>query len=127
MKKTKGIYRKILRKIYTGLGLTTTALVFQACYGTPQIMGLDVLVQGVVKSETTKAPIKGIRVSVEYQSELTDDSGKFQLYVPREESCTIRLDDVDGAENRSYSSKEIPVYVSENKKDMKDIFLDDAE
>ncbi|MDR0723110.1 MAG: hypothetical protein LBF75_10050 [Treponema sp.] len=129
MKKTKEIYRKILRKIYTGLGLTTVALVFQACYGTPQTIGLDILIRGVVKSKTTKAPIKGIKVSVNgmYQYELTDSFGKFQLYVPQEEFCTIRLDDIDGTENGAYSSREIAVYLSENKIAMEDILLDDAE
>lgn len=129
MKKTQEIYRKILRKIYTGLGLTTVALVFQACYGTPQTLGLDVLIRGVVKSKTTKTPIKGIKVSVKdmYQYKYTDSSGKFQLYVPQEEFCTIQLDDIDGIENGSYSSREIPVYLSENKIDMEDILLDDTE
>jgi hypothetical protein len=129
MKKTKENFRKILRKIYTGLGLTTVALVFQACYGPPQAMGLDVLIRGIVKSKTTKAPIKGIKVSVKdvYQYELTDSSGKFKLYVPQEELCVLRLDDIDGAENGLYSSMEISVDLSENKIDMEDIFLNDGE
>jgi putative lipoprotein (rSAM/lipoprotein system) len=129
MKKTKEIGRKILRKFYTGLGLTSVALVFQACYGTPQTMGLDTLIQGVVKSEKTKEPIRGIKVSVKdmYQYELTDSSGKFQIYVPQEENCTLQLEDIDGTENGSYSSMEIPVDASKDKIDLKDILLNDAE
>jgi putative lipoprotein (rSAM/lipoprotein system) len=129
MKKTKETVRKILRKIYTGLGLTTVALVFQACYGTPQAMGLDVLIRGVVKSKTTNNPIKGIRVSVKdmYQYELTDSAGKFQFYVPQEEFCVIQLDDIDGVENGAYVSKEISVSLSRNNIDLEAIFLNDAE
>jgi hypothetical protein len=128
MKKTSEIARKILRKIYTGLGLTTVALVFQACYGTPQTTGLDVLVRGTVKSKKTNAPIKGIKVSAKelYQYELTDSSGKFQFYVPQEEIC-IQFDDIDGTENGSYSSKEISFNLYATPMDLEDIFLDDAE
>lgn len=129
MKKTKETVRKILRKIYTGLGLTTVALVFQACYGTPQAMGLDVLIRGVVKSKTTNVPIKGIQVSAKdmYQCELTDSDGRFQIYVPQEAFCNIQLDDIDGVENGSYSSREILVNLSKNNIDLENIFLDDAE
>jgi hypothetical protein len=111
MKKTKEIGRRILRKIYTGLGLTTVALVFQACYGTPQTMGMDVLIQGVVRSKRTKNPIEGIKVSVQdvYQYEITDNSGKFQIYVPQEGVYTIQLDDIDGKDNGSYLSEKIPI------------------
>jgi putative lipoprotein (rSAM/lipoprotein system) len=129
MKKTKEIIRKILRKIYAGLGLTTVALVFQACYGTPQAMGLDVLIQGTVKSTTTKKPIKGIQVFVKdmYQSELTDENGIFQIYVPQEDSYTIQFDDIDGPDNGSYQPKEMSVELSKNKIDLGDISLDAAE
>jgi putative lipoprotein (rSAM/lipoprotein system) len=129
MKITKEIGRKILRKIYTGLGLTTVALVFQACYGTPQAMGLDVLIRGVVKSKTTNKPIKGIKISVKdmYQYELTDSAGEFQFYVPQEEICVIQLDDIDGTENGSYSSTAISVNLVKDKMDLEDILLDDAE
>jgi hypothetical protein len=120
--------RKILRKIYTGLGLTTVSLVFQACYGTPQTMGLDVLVRGVVKSEKTNKPIEGIKVSAKglYQHELTDSAGKFQFYVPQEEICVIQLEDIDGTENGSYSPMELSVDLSKDKIDL-DILLNDAE
>jgi hypothetical protein len=129
MKITKEIGRRILRKIYTGLGLTTVALVFQACYGTPQSIGLDVLIRGVVKSKTSRGPVKGIKVSVRDmdQYELTDSDGKFQFYVPQEEIYILQLDDVDGPENGSYFSKEIPVDLSKDKIDLGDILLDAAE
>ena len=33
--------------------------IFQAWYGTPQDFGLDLLVEGQVKSNTSELPIKG--------------------------------------------------------------------
>jgi hypothetical protein len=117
MKNIKERSRKILRKIYTGLGLTAIAMVFQACYGTPQAMGLDVLIRGVVKSKTTDEPIEGIKVSAKdlYQYELTDSGGKFQLYVPWEDVCILRFEDIDGEVNGSYSSEEISVELLDDK------------
>jgi hypothetical protein len=129
MKITKERGRKILRKIYTGLGLTTVALVFQACYGTPQSMGLEVPLRGVVKSNKTKDPIEGIKISVKdtYSYELTDNDGKFRLYVPLEDFYTIQLEDIDGTKNGSYLPKAIPIDFLKDEVDLGDIFLDDAE
>jgi hypothetical protein len=129
MKKTKGIARKTLRSMYAGLGLTAAALVFQACYGTPQTEGMDVLIQGVVKSKTTNRPVKGIKVSVKglYQYELTDADGRFEFYVPQEKTCIMQLDDIDGVNNGSYISTEIHIDLAKNKIDLKNIFLHEAE
>ena len=130
MKLTKEAGRKILRKIYVGLGLTTTALVFQACYGVPSDMTReDVLIRGTVKSKSTNDPIKGIKISAKdmYQYGLTDDAGKFQFYVPRDERCVIEVEDIDGAENGSYSSEKLPVKLSKREIDLGDILLDVAE
>jgi putative lipoprotein (rSAM/lipoprotein system) len=131
MKTTSERIRRIIRKIYTGLGLTTMALVFQACYGTPQTMGLDILIRGVVKSKITEEPIEGIKISVKdrYQYELTDSTGQFQFYVPLEEIYILQLEleDVDGAQNGSYSPKSISVDLSKNETNLGDILLDDAE
>jgi hypothetical protein len=123
------IGRKILRKICTGLGLTSVAFIFQACYGSPQAMGLDVLIRGVVKSKTTNSPIKGIKVSAKdmYSYELTDNVGGFQFYVPQEEVYVLRFEDIDGAENGSYQRKEIFVDSARDRLALGDIFLDDAE
>ena len=52
------------RKIYGGLWLTSIAFVFQACYGTPQDFGNDLLLTGQVNSKKTGLPVKGIKVSV---------------------------------------------------------------
>jgi putative lipoprotein (rSAM/lipoprotein system) len=131
MKTTSERIRRIIRKIYTGLGLTTVALVFQACYGTPQAMGLDVLIRGVVKSNKTKDPIEGIKISVKdrYQSDLTDSAGTFVFFIPQDEmnSLQLELEDIDGPENGLYLSKTISVELSKDETNLGDILLDVAE
>jgi putative lipoprotein (rSAM/lipoprotein system) len=126
MKKANQLVRRILRKIYTGLGLTTVALVFQACYGPPQAIGLDALIRGTVKSKATNEPIKGIKVSVKdvYQYEATNKAGEFQLYVPWERSYTVLFEDIDGEENGVYSSKAMPVELEEDTTDLKTILME---
>ncbi|MDR2194932.1 MAG: hypothetical protein LBP19_10825 [Treponema sp.] len=129
MKNARDTIRKMVRKLCTGLGLTTAALVIQACYGTPQSMGLDVLIRGTVRSKETNKPVEGIRVSVvedSYCYDLTDRLGRFQIYVPQEESFTVRFDDIDGKENGLYSPAERPVNIVETTIDMGDIPLDVA-
>jgi hypothetical protein len=92
-------------------------------------MGLDIRIRGVVKSKTTKDPIKGIKVSVKdmYSYELTDSIGGFQFYVPQEEGYILRFEDIDGAENGSYKPKETFVDSTKDIIVLGDIFLDDAE
>jgi hypothetical protein len=126
MKKTNQLVRRILRKIYTGLGLTTVALVFQACYGPPQAIGLDALIRGTVKSKATDKPIKGIKVSVKdvYQCEATNEAGEFQLYVPWERSYTVLFEDIDDEENGVYSSQEVSVESEEGTTELKTIFME---
>jgi putative lipoprotein (rSAM/lipoprotein system) len=127
--KTKKAPRKLLRGLFAGLGLTTAAFVFQACYGTPQDMGLTVLIQGVVKSESTKKPIQGIKITLKdrFQYGLTDNAGKFQLYVPEYKLYTLQFDDIDGAENGSYSSVEISIDFPKDKVNLGEVFLNNAE
>jgi hypothetical protein len=129
MNKIKGKGRKILRKIYAGIGLSAVAFVFQACYGSPQSMGNDAYIQGFVKSKTTNDPIRGIKVSVKdmYQYETTDSAGKFQLYVGGVDFCILQLDDIDSIENGSYLSKIITVDLSKHRIDLGEIFLNDTE
>ena len=53
--------RNILRKIIGGISLTSVMFVFQACYGTPQDFGFDLLVQGQVKSKTSDCQLKELK------------------------------------------------------------------
>jgi putative lipoprotein (rSAM/lipoprotein system) len=85
------------KRILGGLSLTTALFIFQACYGTPQDMGLDILIEGQVKSGKTEQPIKGIKVSVEdkVQYQYTDESGKFSFYTESAASYKIKFEDID--------------------------------
>jgi hypothetical protein len=96
------------RKLLGGLSFTSALFVFQACYGTPQDFGLDLLVEGQVKAKSTGLPIKGIKVSVvdDVQYLFTDDNGRFGFYAERKEGLTLRFQDVDAVENGLYSNKD---------------------
>lgn len=98
--------RNWLRNIVGGLSFTSALFIFQACYGTPQDFGLDVMVEGLVKSKTTGLPINGIRVSVknEFQYTNTNEDGRFGFYTEKTDRLTISLQDIDASENGAYSS-----------------------
>lgn len=91
-----------------GLSLTSALFIFQACYGTPQDMGLDVFVEGVVKSNKTDIPVKGIKVSVtdRIQYELTNEEGKFSFYTETADSYKIRFEDIDAGQNGVFITKD---------------------
>jgi len=91
--------RRVLRRIYQGLGAATVSLLFQACYGTPQD---DVTIRGTVSSKDND-PIQGIKVSVEhFSSELTNENGNFNIYVYGQTSYELQFEDIDGPLNGSY-------------------------
>jgi putative lipoprotein (rSAM/lipoprotein system) len=96
------------KKILGGLSLTSALFIFQACYGTPQDMGLDILIEGQVKSDKTSLPVKGIKVSVEHlmQYQYTDESGKFSFYTETAISYNIKFEDVDADQNGVFVNKE---------------------
>ena len=96
------------RKLYGGLCLTSIAFVFQACYGTPQDFGADLLLSGQVKSKTTGLPIKGIKVSVidGIQYSTTDVNGNFSFYTEKFDSAKIRFEDIDSTLNGSFVTKD---------------------
>ncbi len=91
-----------------GLSLTSALFIFQACYGTPHDLGLDIFIQGQVKSEKTNNPIKGIRVSVAdmTQYEFTDEEGKFSMYTETAESYDIKFEDIDSGQNGIFVGKD---------------------
>jgi hypothetical protein len=93
--------RNWIRKILGGLSLTSALFVFQACYGTPQDFGLDLLVEGQVKSKTSGLPIEGIQVTISEtsQHEITDENGTFSLYTEKLENLTIKFEDIDSTQN----------------------------
>jgi hypothetical protein len=96
------------RKILGGLSLTSALFIFQACYGTPQDMGLDVFLEGQVKSKKTGMPVKGIKVSVtdKMQFEYTNEDGKFSLYTETADSYKVRFEDIDSNQNGLFIGKD---------------------
>jgi len=91
-----------------GLSLTSALFIFQACYGTPQDMGLDIIIEGKVISKQTNMPVKGIRVSVEdkLQYQFTDIDGKFSFYTETAKSYKIKFEDIDTSENGNFFGKD---------------------
>jgi hypothetical protein len=100
--------RNWIRTIIGGLSFTTALFVFQACYGTPQGLRNDLLLEGQVKSKTSGLPIKGIKVSVPdfMQSQLTDEDGSFSIYTGAKENLKVQFGDADGAQNGTYAGKD---------------------
>nr|WP_319573144.1 hypothetical protein [uncultured Draconibacterium sp.] len=100
--------RNVIRKIVGGLSLTSAMFIFQACYGTPQDFGLDLLIEGQVKANTSGLPIKGIKVSVadNMQYELTDENGKFSFYTEMLEGLKLQFQDIDSNQNGLYVDKD---------------------
>lgn len=95
-------------KLIAGLSFSSMMFIFQACYGTPQDLQYDVLVEGQVKSKTTGQPIKGIKVSptIGTQYQQTDDIGKFSFYTQTDGSLGLRFEDIDSEENGAFQAKD---------------------
>jgi hypothetical protein len=104
------------RKIIGGLCLTSIAFVFQACYGTPQDFGDDLLIEGQVKSKTSGLPIKGIKVSIadKIQYTNTDENGKFSFYIERLQYAKIQFTDIDSTQNTLFSNKDTLVTINDS-------------
>lgn len=100
--------RDLKRKLIGGLCLTSIAFVFQACYGTPQDFGSDLLIEGEVKAKATGLPIKGIRVSIadNIQYTNTDDNGKFSFYIERSRSLSFKFSDIEANQNSQFINKD---------------------
>ena len=129
MKKLELKYRKLLRKIFGCVSFTAMAFVFQACYGSREASTYDVKLTGMVRSETTHLPIKGIKIIVNESSwsndyGFTDENGQFDFYasVPLEyngfyyyysedgihythDSVYVQFIDIDGAKNGHFADK----------------------
>ncbi|HOO84145.1 MAG TPA: hypothetical protein PLS94_06265 [Prolixibacteraceae bacterium] len=97
-----------IRKILAGLSFTSVLFVFQACYGTPQDFGLDLLIEGQVKAENTGLPLQNIKVSVSNNSQYayTNQNGEFSFYTERTENIALTFADTDSLQNGLYVSKD---------------------
>lgn len=100
--------RNWIRSIIGGLSFASALFIFQACYGTAQDLGLDLLVEGQVKSKTSGLPIEGVKVSVanNMQYEYSDDEGKFSFYTELFDHLTIKFEDVDSTQNGSFADRD---------------------
>lgn len=96
------------RNLIGGLSFTTMLFIFQACYGTPQDIGYDVLIEGKVLSKTSGQPIKGIKVTPisDMQYQFTDEAGKFSFYTLYQNVIELRFEDVDSTQNGTYLAKD---------------------
>ena len=98
--------RNWTQKLIAGLSFTSVLFVFQACYGTPQDDGIDILAEGLVKSKTTGLPIEGIKVSnIRFQQyAFTGADGKFSFYTLSDGNLSLRFEDVDFFKNGYFQS-----------------------
>jgi hypothetical protein len=97
-----------IRKILGGLSVTSVLFVFQACYGTPQDFGLDLLVEGQVKSSSTGLPLQNIKVSVSnnMQYAYTNQNGEFSFYTEVADKLSLTFADTDSIQNGLYATKD---------------------
>jgi hypothetical protein len=100
--------RNWIRRIIGGLSFTSALFVFQACYGSPQDFGNDILIDGHIKSKTTELPIEGIKVSVENTNayDVTNYLGIFSFYTEITDSMKIMCEDIDSTKHGFYLSKD---------------------
>lgn len=98
---------KSIRKLISGLSFASALFIFQACYGTPQDLGMDVFIEGQVKSVTNE-PVEGIKVTIgdEMQYQFTDEEGKFSLYTGVADQYQITFQDIDSTQNGSFQNKD---------------------
>ncbi|MDR2942577.1 MAG: carboxypeptidase-like regulatory domain-containing protein [Treponema sp.] len=116
-------YRKIIRKIFRGIGVSVVSLVIQACYGIippdepyaeygmpcPPDYVQETSIYGKVRVKGTGEPIFGIKVSIEETeySKRTDENGDFYIYgLPAQEKYKLKFEDVDGTYNGGLFKKE---------------------
>ncbi len=90
---------------------------FQACYGTPQDFGYDLLVEGKVTSKNTGLPVKGIKITIANGPQYvhTDNDGNFGFYAFAEDSIKLTFEDIDGAENKQFIKKDTVLNVTNDR------------
>ena len=117
MKKLSEKGRRVLRRIYSGLGAAAVSFSFPACdwlwpapeygmppapeYGMPPYYEENLLFQGQVKSKETGEPIQGISIwikDIRSYPYLTAIDGSFYIFVPKQDGYTVVFTDIDGGE-----------------------------
>lgn len=99
--------KKWINRTIRGLSFTSAMFIFQACYGTPQDFGNDILLKGQVTSLQTGEPLEGIKVEVEHsgQYEVTNENGEFSLYTYADSHFKMQFSEVDTV-NVNYTVKD---------------------
>jgi len=121
--------RKVLQYFFKVTCFTSIAFVFQACYGTPEDMGINTHIKGVV-TDKNKQPVKGIKVSdlKSYNYELTDSDGKFSIYSTKNSIKTvIRFEDIDDDENGHYRTIDVELDLDDQNAATMNVTLKDVE
>ncbi len=113
LKLKSGLYKKILG-VFGAAGFLVT---FQACYGTPQNY---VEVNGCVKDADTEEGVSNLQISVYSEQDSvtlqTDENGFFNQSIIAEGDISVKILDVDGENNGTYSEFDT-VLISEEYKD----------
>ena len=107
--------RKLFRTVFGVFSLTGILFAFQACYGTPQDFGQDVLIEGKVTSSASKSAIPGIKVLVSESGQYTQSAldGTFSIWCERMPSYNLIFSDIDGALNGVYQVNSTLVQLNE--------------
>lgn len=94
-RKLRVVWGKLIYRVLVGLGLTSVAFVFQACYAPYYMMDYDRCINGEVLSLQTNQPIKGVKVTGNNQPNYveTDSLGRFHIHLPVSEFYTLNLTD----------------------------------
>lgn len=97
--------KRIIKSIFGLFSLSTMLFVFQACYGTPQDFGQDILLEGKVLSASSQEAIEGVEVRIHDlpQYTTTDAEGHFSIFCPRLDLYKMQFKDVDGEANGQFS------------------------
>lgn len=115
-----------LRRIIGGLSFTSALFIFQACYGMPNDIEPDILVEGKVTARTTGLPIRNIRVFAEpFGNDLqTNEKGEFSFYSPISERIKLTFEDIDSTDNGSFQAVDTLINVHEILNDFGMVSLD---
>lgn len=96
--------------------LTSVAFVFQACYGTPQDLGYDLLIEGKVISKNTGLPVKGIKISVadgpQYVN--SDNEGNFGFYTFAQDDIKLTFGALTALKTVNLSKKDTVLVLTKN-------------
>ena len=104
--------RNWARGLIGGLSFTSALFIFQACYGMPQDMMDDILIEGKVTSKTSGLPVEGIRVSMgEWENHvITKSDGAFSFYTLRTHRLRILCEDTDPYAHGNFACKDTLLY-----------------